>query len=127
MRSILSRILSALRSGSTVNGSIGTCKKRDRFFMRCNSTPKPARSIGRSTRCGRTPRDVLEEHEIRRRRKVQTVEVRLREREVDLVPQTDVRHQLGKALLNFPVALTARGLVGCARRLIEQPINFGIA
>src|SRR5216684_470236 len=103
MRSIFSRIWSALRFGSTVNGSMGTCKKRERFFMRGNSTSKSSGLIRREARHGRTARDVLQKAQIGGGSKLNAVQLGLRQRKICFVPQADVRHQFGKPLLDSGV------------------------
>src|SRR5947209_3412077 len=114
IRSIRATIWSAVRPPSTTNGSIGVCRKRDVFFvirrtlnhkknsqlsrLRSSDLPVWRRSLDLLTFAGLKScatslgtRDVLEKHEIAERRDVDADERVLRDDEVGLVPEADVR------------------------------------
>src|SRR4029453_10385872 len=111
MCSIFSRSSSALTSGSTVNGWIGTCKKRERCFMLRNFTLSG---------------DIPEGREIDLRREMDALQLRLRDGVILFCPKADVGRKLGDALLNLRITHFALVGAGRARRVIYQPVELWI-
>src|SRR4030095_2550188 len=90
---------------------IGTCKKRERFFMLRNFTLSG---------------DIPEGREIDLRREMDALQLRLRDGVIRFCPKADVGRKLGDALLNLRITHFALVGAGRARRVIYQPVELWI-